>query len=348
MTSNNYERLPLHLRIEAGYRMSQRPYSKEKVTDTSDDLNISRSHLYSLETKYKEDPTMADRPREGRPPKIDEYIERRVLRDIHINPFQTSVEMASHVNAEMEEEKQISEGTVKAIAHMHGYSACRPLHKPPLDSEEMASRLEFCQTHQNRTMHFWRNVIFVDETYIRLEPKDSRKRVWRQEGEQIKPEHVLPALKFGGGGVMFWGCVSWMGPGPLVPIEGSLNGDAYARILAENMPQVKEALNVQSAYIIEDGSPVHGTLDVLRTKKFLNLKSLRLPFYSPDLNIIENLWSILKTRVAKRGPRSIDEFIVISQAEWTNISINDVRQYFYNIPNRIKAIINNNGKYSKY
>jgi len=75
---------------------------------------------------------------------------------------------------------------------------------------------------------------------------------------------------------------------------------------------------------------------------------LRLPFYSPDLNIIENLWSILKTRVAKRSPRSIDEFIVISQAEWTNISINDVRQYFYNIPNRIKAIINNNGKYSKY
>ena len=80
MTPNNYERLPLHLRIEAGYRMPQRPYSKEKVTDISDDLNISRSHLYSLETKYKEDPTMADRPREGRPPKIDEYIERRVLR----------------------------------------------------------------------------------------------------------------------------------------------------------------------------------------------------------------------------------------------------------------------------
>ena len=77
---------------------------------------------------------------------------------------------------------------------------------------------------------------------------------------------------------MFWGCVSWMGPGPLVPIEGSLNGDAYARILAENMPQVKEALNVQSAYILEDGSPVHGTLDVLRTKKILTLRAYACHF----------------------------------------------------------------------
>ncbi len=197
-------------------------------------------------------------------------------------------------------------------------------------------------------MHFWRNVIFLDETYIRLRPKDSRERVWRQEGEGMAIEHVLPSFKFGGGGVMFWGCVSWIGPGPLVPIYDTLNGDDYGQLLEQNIPEVKEALNIHSPWIIEDGSRVHRTSAVLSIKEALKLKNLDLPPYSPDLNIIENMWSILKTRVAKRTPSDFEELVEIAQEEWVNFSMDEIHVYFRSIPNRIRDIVSNGGAHSKY
>ncbi len=98
-----------------------------------------------------------------------------------------------------------------------------------------------------------------------------------------------------------------MGPGPLVPINGTLTGNEYAQILLNNIPEVKTSLNVQTASMIEDRCRIHNTQDVLRTKENLNVRDLDLPAYSPDLNIIENVWSILKTRVADRAPGNFEE-----------------------------------------
>ena len=165
-------------------------------------------------------------------------------------------------------------------------------------------------------MHFWRNTIFMDETFIRLHHKDSRKRVWRQKGERLAEEHTLPLVKYGGGGVMFWGCIAWSGPGPLVPVYDTIEGDDYAQILMDNIPQVKRVLNIQTASIIEDWSSVHKTSNVLRAKAALGLRNLGFPTYSPDLNIIENIWSILKTRVAERSPGSLEEIVELALEEY--------------------------------
>ena len=59
---------------------------KETVAEISNSMGISRSHLYSLEDKFIEDPSMVDKPRDGRPLKVSDRTERRIVREIQRIP----------------------------------------------------------------------------------------------------------------------------------------------------------------------------------------------------------------------------------------------------------------------
>lgn len=78
-----------------------------------------------------------------------------------------------------------------------------------------------------------------------------------------------------------------------------------------------------------------------------NIKTIDFPSYSPDLNPIENVWSILKRNIEKKhGIKTINHKLIID--EWNNIKIETINEIISTMPTRLDKIILNKGEYIDY
>jgi transposase len=87
------------------------------------------------------------------------------------------------------------------------------------------------------------------------------------------------------------------------------------------------------------------------TKQFLENKDivvLEWPYYSPDLNPIENFWKILKERVYKHKSKNSKEFTKNIIQEGKKIDTNILQSLINSMSSRIQEVINNGGDITMY
>ena len=72
------------------------------------------------------------------------------------------------------------------------------------------------------------------------------------------------------------------------------------------------------------------------------------PSNSPDLNPIENLWSIVKRNVEKRMPRNLEDLERMMVEEWNNIPDETIINLVKSMKNRCQLVIKNNGERIDY
>lgn len=75
-----------------------------------------------------------------------------------------------------------------------------------------------------------------------------------------------------------------------------------------------------------------------------NVHAMQWPPNSPDLNLIENLWSILQQRVWEMKPTSEEQLIAYYQQVWKHISHEQLSKPILTMPCRLKRVLLLKGK----
>ena len=152
---------------------------------------------------------------------------------------------------------------------------------------------------------------------------------------------------------MFWSCFSWFGLRPIISLIGSVTGKTYREILETYaVPTLKEQSRKVKKKLVfqEDNAPVHTAKiaqDFLLSSK---VERLSWPPQSPDLNPIEELWSIVESGLRKRKPEAsnIQELEKMIIKEWKSIPKEIYRKLINSMPSRIYAVISAKGGHTKY
>ena len=69
---------------------------------------------------------------------------------------------------------------------------------------------------------------------------------------------------------------------------------------------------------------------------------------SPDLNPVEHLWGILKWKVEERKVFNIYQLGDVIMEEWKRIPVATCEAPVNSMPQRVKALLENNGGHTKY
>ncbi len=128
-------------------------------------------------------------------------------------------------------------------------------------------------------------------------------RVWRKGGEAYSTSCLKSSVKFPLS-VMIWGAMSSAGVGPLCFLKTNVTAPVYQYILEHFMLPSADQLFKDADFILQqDLAPAHTAKS---TKSWFNdhgVGVLDWPANSPDLNPVENLWSIVKRKMRNKRPK---------------------------------------------
>ncbi|KAI6659473.1 Transposable element Tcb2 transposase [Oopsacas minuta] len=101
---------------------------------------------------------------------------------------------------------KLSTSTVQRRLRGAGLFGRKPRRKPHLTTKHKRDRLSFARSHKNWNPEEWARVVFSDESRFLLYTNDGRAYIRRMKGEEFSERCLQKTCKFGGGGIMVWGC----------------------------------------------------------------------------------------------------------------------------------------------
>lgn len=214
------------------------------------------------------------------------------------------------------------------------------LKKPLLTRNHKANRLEFCRSNMSQN---WRSVWFCDEKKFNLDGPDCTAHYWH---DPRKDPLIRPSRQMGGGGVMVWLAFTADKKSSLCFLKPNMNSDSYQGLLYFHLLPYYSS----GELLLQDNAPPHVANSTRQWLNDFSVSQLPFPPRSPDLNPVENLWSMLSRHIYHNG-RHFDTVTRLREAilaAWNNISQQVLEGLACSMPDRIFQCITAKGGYTKY
>ncbi|KAG3252027.1 hypothetical protein PI124_g3373 [Phytophthora idaei] len=213
----------------------------------------------------------------------------------------------------------------------------------PLTKEHKLARLEWAKRMVGRP-ETWERIIFSDEKKFNL---DGLRHCWR---DVRRPAWQTVRRQNGGGSVMVWGSFRAAGRSKLAVLEGRQASEHYIHTVSEYMLPFAH-LHYGLDYIYQqDNASIHRSR---LTKEFFEeegISVLNWPARSPDLNPIENVWSMMARYVYTNG-RQYDNVASLTAAileSWEAIEQSYLNKLVASRPTRCIEVIEKKGCKTHY
>lgn len=230
-----------------------------------------------------------------------------------------------------------SVATVNRIALEMSFKSVFTQKQEKLTMPQMAYRVWFCEQ-----VKLWFGYllpwVFTDESLLVLNPVKRKIRVVRgvEVDEKFFDVQGYPQK------VMVWGAIGRGFKSPLIRVRGTLKAADYQQLLLSE--QIFERLNDRygvKAYVFQqDGARPHtaATTRALLSQNVITLpERIHWPASSPDLNVIENVWSIIKNRINYQAVTDSDSLFGEAQRVWDSLSLETIDNIVGDFAPRLNA-----------
>ena len=149
---------------------------------------------------------------------------------------------------------------------------------------------------------------------------------------------------------MVFGIISAEGPVALVKVKGIINSAAYENLLFETLlPWLDTPFRRDEFVFQQDNAPIHTSGLMKRFFEREGIAVLPWPTKSPDLNLIENVWGLMKRYVSARTPKTLEQLDELLTESWNLCCTQEMcRSLYVTYENRISAVIDALGARTKY
>lgn len=324
-------------------------------------LNVTRTTVNHWWKRHLNGESLTDKKRTGRPPVVSKIAKivcskAKGKRGHSVRKLATRLSRKGY---------QVSKSTVHRFLRQskNFYPYKRP-RQPKITEKQRRCRLQFCKKVKGWTFNEFKNVIWSDESVFEVQhaPNPQNDRVWAESRDQVPPVHTVkqPAK------LMVWGAMSAEALSELhiIPRNQTVNTEYYVSKILEGslLPALnrsaetgtateKKMVETKSeAIFMQDGAPSH------TSKRTQNWCATHVPGFwdketwpgnSPDLNPMENLWSIMKQSLDEQEPStSLTQLERRLKAAWRNISADTLRDLVASMPSRVQKCAKLNGGYT--
>lgn len=309
--------------------------------------------------------TIADNPRSGRSAVITGEIAELATRCLKESAG-SSIRSCKRILEEAFPMTSISRETVRIWSRRQPWGTPYKIQKVPMISERNRNdRISFAKfmkaqgyaSDDFESIYRISHVMFTDESPIDLNPEPNKQN-YRYRTDSIEKVPSIKVPKFGMR-IMVAAGITAFGKTDLIIVDEGHSVDAkyYAENILPTYLYSKYDQNLfpeeELAVLQQDGAPAHTEIGVLsKIREFYGdgIWSKDIwPGNSPDLNLIENLWSILQERIFDPPrPRNRSELIERVKVTWESIPSSVLSKLYASFYKRIDAVLASNGSSTSY